>query len=181
MSIDLAVPQPLGQTVQFVQDQQSNKSPLALGAAGTNVGIGTDNPDTVLSVAGAAEARPIVSLTSTGNESAIRYANNDAFGWHVGSGGNAGPRTFFFWNQESHIVVRIAPDGTMSVQGGLNVEGSVNLKGAVSVGDLNARTIRANSIQVNVPAIPTAASAPDPKRLVPLMVDPETGTLHVHR
>lgn len=153
MSIELSVPQGLNDVAQFVQDEDNNRSPLAIGT-GPNVGIGTAEPQQVLTVEGDISFAPVMGLRSNGNEASIRYAHEGGFGWHVGSGGGAGAQNFFFWNQESHIVIKIQPDGTMLLKGGLIVEGPVQLKGEVSVGELTADTVRAKTLLVNAPDVP---------------------------
>jgi len=169
MSIDLAVPGPLGGNAQFVQDQQNNQSPLAISTTGVGIGTASLTPNMALTVSGNVGFAPLVAVSTPGPEAAIRYLNGDSLAWHVGSGGQGpglGPKTFFFWNQSAGGVVTITADGTMNVlKGGLNVNG----------------LITANNLKINVPNTAAAAAAPDSSRLVSLMVDPETGEIYLQR
>ncbi len=115
----LTTQNPLGATNQFIRDQSGNQSPLSIGT-GKNVGIGTNAPGSTLTVAGNLHAAPLVEINNQDNEASIRYMNViDNVPWHVGTGGIGGSKNFFFWNQTNGLVATMAPDGTLSVNGGI--------------------------------------------------------------
>lgn len=126
----LTAQSPLGPSPQFVQDQNGNKSPLAIGT-GTNVGIGTTTPACLLTVAGNVSKAPTAELYSLGDESSIRYVNSSGTAWHVGSGGYSGAKNFFFWSQSDGMVATMAPEGTLTLKGGLTVNGGLSMRRAI--------------------------------------------------
>jgi|GEM_PF-1752585 len=167
---NLATPNPLGASNQFVRDQNGNQSPLAIGT-GKNVGIGTSAPGYVLSVAGNVSTAPLAEVRNQDNEASIRYLNSDQMAWHVGSGGQAGAKNFFFWNDQSHIVATITPDGTlttnglkMSGQGTIaDVTGDVSVTGKILVtGTVDGRDVSADGTKLDALASATIKGISNP-------------------
>jgi hypothetical protein len=75
-----------------------------------------------LTVSGNSGTAPLAQLISQSNEASIRYVNSDGSAWHLGSGGQGGPKNFFFWSDKNGIVGTITPDGTLTLGGGLAVK-----------------------------------------------------------
>lgn len=143
----LTTQNPFGAASQFVQDQNGSQSPLAIGTG--RVGIGTKDLGYVFTIAGNISAGPIAEARSQGNESSIRYVNNNDGAWHAG----VGPaNNFFFLNKTTNSSTSITPDGTLTanslklsrqgvaadVTGDISVAGKVLVTGTVDGRDVSA-------------------------------------------
>jgi hypothetical protein len=186
MSIDLTVEQPLSTTAQFIQDQNGDQSSLAI--SNSQVCIGTTAPanPSLLTLSSEIGPGPSMVILSAGSEASVAYQDSSQIFWTVGSGGvGAGlqPGTFFFWNsQAGGGVLTIDPTGTVTLlTGGLKVPNGTVSANDIQASSLQATNITASSLTVNVSAMADSAAAPDPSRLVPLAIDPETGKIHLHR
>ncbi len=141
---NLKVPNPLGESLQIVQDQNGAKSSLML--ATTHVEINTDSTRSpVLTVAGNVPSAALLEVRNQKNEASIRYLNldnADKVAWHVGTGGAGGPKNFFFWNDSAgpvgKVVAKITPEGDAAVTGNLSVGGHIQVTGNVDGRDVSS-------------------------------------------
>lgn len=160
-SNELSIPNSLSNTLQNVQDEGNIASALMIGTNAVKIAPTVNGGGYSLIVQAPAQSGSPASvfLNSQSVESSIRFAATGGTAFNVGVGGGAGPGTFFFYNDQSGIVVRIESDGDVVIAKNLTVSGQL------TVGSLDGSQTRL----LNVP--------PATSVLKHLMIDPTTGQL----
>jgi hypothetical protein len=160
-SNELSIPTPLSNTLQNVQDEDNIPSALMIATNAVQIAPTVKGGGFSLIVQAPAQSgtAPSFLLNSQSTESSIRFAATGGTGFNVGVGGFAGAGTFFFFNDQSGIVVKIESDGDVLIAKNLTVSGQL------TVGSLDGSQTRL----VNVPAATSV--------LKHLMIDPATGQL----
>ncbi len=162
----LKVQSPLGTSPQFVQDQNGSQSPLAISAG--KVGIGTNDLQYVLTIAGNVSQGPIAEARSQGDTASIQYANNNSGVWHAG----VDPaNNFFFWSKPTSTSALITPDGIVTANGlklshqgvAADVTGDVSVTGKITVtGTVDGRDVSADGAKLDTLASSTIEGISNP-------------------
>jgi len=180
VSNELSLPGPLTATPQWIHDEANTPSVAALSQTQFNVGLQDPKFEPPVGIFGVTAPESTghnacMTVRSKSAEASIRYrALTGGASWHVGVGGNAGESTFFFWNDQNHIVVRIEKDGTVRVNklvaAALEIDSALNApKGLNAAGEVTIDA--ANMKLTNLPAAVSSST------LEHVMVDTATGKL----